>query len=122
MEQQRADAHSADTPRPVAFVVGLDSVLLLVLAYGVVRFLRYRLRLRQEVQISKLERQKTEELNHAKLQFFTNVTHELMTPLTIILTSLQNLNNGTGDNQTLYGVMSANATRLMNSGKSRAGI
>ena len=33
--------------------------------------------------------------------------------LTIILTSLQNLNNGTGDNQTLYGVMSANATRLM---------
>lgn len=34
------------------------SVLLLVLAYGVVRFLRYRLRLRQEVQISKLERQK----------------------------------------------------------------
>ena len=61
------------------------SVLLLVLAYVVVRFLRYRLRLRQEVQISKLERQKTEELNHAKLQFFTNVTHELMTPLTIIL-------------------------------------
>lgn len=47
------------------------------------------------------------------MQFFTNVTHELMTPLTIILTSLQNLNNGTGDNQTLYGVMSANATRLM---------
>ena len=89
------------------------ALVLLVLAYGVVRFLRYRLRLRQEVQISKLERQKTEELNHAKLQFFTNVTHELMTPLTIILTSLQNLNNGTGDNQTLYGVMSANATRLM---------
>ncbi|MFR6635545.1 MAG: hypothetical protein ACLUQ6_13485 [Alistipes onderdonkii] len=45
----------------MAFVVGLDDlipVLLLVLAYGVVRFLRYRLRLRQEVQISKLERQK----------------------------------------------------------------
>ena len=26
MEQQRADAHSADTPRPVAFVVGLDDL------------------------------------------------------------------------------------------------
>ena len=26
MEQQRADAHSADTPRPVAFVVGLEVV------------------------------------------------------------------------------------------------
>ncbi len=89
------------------------AVLLLSLIYAAVRFLRYRLQLRHEVQISKLEKQKTEELNHAKLQFFTNVTHELMAPLTIILASLQNLNNGTGDSQTLYGVMSANATRLM---------
>lgn len=88
-------------------------LLLLALVYGAVRFLRYRFRLRQEVQISKLERQKTEELNHAKLQFFTNVTHELMTPLTIIITLLQNLNKGTGDSAALYAVMSTNATRLM---------
>ena len=81
--------------------------------YGAVRFLHYRFRLQQEVQLSKLEQQKIEELNHAKLQFFTNVTHELMTPLTIILTSLQNLTAGTGDQATLYGVMTANATRLM---------
>lgn len=91
----------------------LYSLLLLAAVYAAVRFLRYRFRLRQEVQISKLERQKTEELNHAKLQFFTNVTHELMTPLTIIITSLQNINNGTGDSATLHAVMATNATRLM---------
>lgn len=83
------------------------------IVYGTVRFFRERFRMRQEVQLSRLEQQKTEELNHAKLQFFTNVTHELMTPLTIILTSLQNLRNGTGDRTTLYEVMSTNATRLM---------
>lgn len=46
-------------------------------AYGAIRFLRYRLRMQHEIRISKFERRKTEELNHAKLQFFTNVTHEL---------------------------------------------
>lgn len=76
-------------------------------------FSRRRIRLYKEIQISKLERQKVEELNHVKLQFFTNVTHELMTPLTIIQASLQNLSNGTGDKQKLYDVMSSNATRLM---------
>ena len=88
-------------------------LLLSGIGYGMFRFFRERFRMRQEVRFSRLEQQKTEELNHAKLQFFTNVTHELMTPLTIILTSLQNLRNGTGDRTTLYEVMSTNATRLM---------
>ncbi|MEG0992927.1 MAG: two-component regulator propeller domain-containing protein [Bacteroidales bacterium] len=84
-----------------------------ILIYGGIRFIFYRIQLRHEVHISNLERQKIEELNHLKLQFFTNATHELMTPLTIIMASLQNLHHGTGDIQLLYGVMSTNATRLM---------
>ena len=89
------------------------SVLLLVLAYGVVRFLRYRLRLRQEVQISKLERQKTEELNHAKLQFFTNITHELLTPLTIISATVDELKMRFPGHDDLYTVMGSNISRLI---------
>ena len=88
-------------------------ILLAGIAYGTFRFFRYRFRMRQAVQFSRLEQQKTEELNHAKLQFFTNVTHELMTPLTIILTSLENLRNGTGEKTRLYDAMSTNAMRLM---------
>lgn len=82
-------------------------------AYGAIRFLRYRLRMQHEIRISKFERRKTEELNHAKLQFFTNVTHELMTPLTIIITSLDSLRSTSTDREALYNVISVNATRLM---------
>ena len=68
--------------------------------------------MQHEIQIGKLEKQKIQEINHLKLQFFTNITHELMTPLSIILASLENLKSG-GDKRTLYTVMTANATRLM---------
>mgnify|MGYP000523507165 CR=1 FL=1 len=34
---------------------------------------------------------KAEELNHAKLQFFTNITHELLTPLTVISAAVDEL-------------------------------
>lgn len=95
------------------WAVGLYALALAGVVYGAVRFLRYRLRMQHEIRISKFERRKTEELNHAKLQFFTNVTHELMTPLTIIITSLDNLRSASGDREALYNVISVNATRLM---------
>lgn len=83
------------------------------LFYFVIRFIHYRWKMQHEIQISKLEKQKIEEINHVKLQFFTNITHELMTPLSIILASLENLRNNSGDQSSLYSIMSSNATRLM---------
>ena len=88
-------------------------VLFLTLIYAAFRFTRYRLRMEHEIRISHLEQQQIEELNRVKLQFFTNVTHELMTPLSILLTSLEGLNNGIGERRTLYSIMTVNATRLM---------
>lgn len=83
------------------------------LFYFVIRFIHYRWKMQHEIQISKLEKQKIEEINHVKLQFFTNITHELMTPLSIILASLENLRSNNGDQASLYAIMSSNATRLM---------
>lgn len=90
----------------------LYAVAIVVILYFVFRFLRYKMRMQHEIQIGKMEKQKIQEINHLKLQFFTNITHELMTPLSIILASLENLKSG-GDKRTLYTVMTANATRLM---------
>ena len=47
--------------------------------------------MKQAIEMGKIERQKMEEINHAKLQFFTNITHELLTPLTIISASVDEL-------------------------------
>ena len=41
--------------------------------------------------LGNIQRQKLEEINHAKLEFFTNITHELLTPLSIISASVDEL-------------------------------
>ena len=98
----------------LADVVGLLYLrcILAAIFCFIFRFLRYKMRMQHEIQIGKLEKQKIQEINHLKLQFFTNITHELMTPLSIILASLENLKSG-GDKRALHAVMAANATRLM---------
>lgn len=54
-----------------------------VTAYFIYQAAHNRMMLRNELQLRQLEKSKSDELNHAKLQFFTNITHELLTPLTI---------------------------------------
>ncbi len=44
-----------------------------------------RTKMRNKLEIEKLEIQKTKEINHYKFQFFTNIAHEFRTPLTLIM-------------------------------------
>ena len=50
-----------------------------------------RMRLRASLLQEKMEKEKNEELIQAKLQFFTNISHEFRTPLTLIMTQLESL-------------------------------
>ena len=50
-----------------------------------------RMQLRNELHLREMEKSKLEELNHAKLQFFTNITHELLDSLTIISATVDEL-------------------------------
>jgi signal transduction histidine kinase/ligand-binding sensor domain-containing protein/DNA-binding response OmpR family regulator len=69
------------------------------LFYGISWMLQSRARLRNKLQLEYIENQKKEALNKSKLQFFTNISHEFRTPLTLILGPLQNiLNDYTGTN------------------------
>jgi len=47
--------------------------------------------LKHELDLEHLESKKTEENNKAKLEFFTNISHEFRTPLTLILGPLQQI-------------------------------
>lgn len=53
--------------------------------------IKNRLRWKHAIEIARLQQQKQEEVNHAKLQFFTNITHELLSPLSIISASADEL-------------------------------
>ncbi|GAB1415751.1 hybrid sensor histidine kinase/response regulator transcription factor [Paludibacter sp.] len=87
-------------------------ILLSVVAY-VYRTMSNRLRLQHQLQLREMEKAKAEEMNHAKLQFFTNITHELLTPLTIISASVDELRRLTPQHMSLYSVMSTNINRLI---------
>ncbi|MEM9934114.1 MAG: two-component regulator propeller domain-containing protein, partial [Bacteroidota bacterium] len=56
--------------------------LLLALAIGGVIWFS---RIRHRLQLEKLEKGQQEELHQAKLRFYTNITHEFRTPLTLIM-------------------------------------
>lgn len=70
------------------------------------------MQMQKKMEVFEINRKKSEELNHNKLQFFTNITHELMTPLTIIITAVEELKTeNPGVRQ--YEFISENAMRLM---------
>ena len=66
-------------------------IILVGIAGYIYRIIRNRIRLRNALHLREMEQAKSEEINHAKLQFFTNITHELLTPLTIISASVDEL-------------------------------
>lgn len=65
--------------------------LFLLLCYYGYRMVANRIRLRNRMLMVELEKQKNEELTRSKLHFFTNISHEFLTPLTIIDCSTQNI-------------------------------
>jgi len=71
------------------------------LIYWISLVIQSKARLKDKLELEYLSNRKNEELNKAKLQFFTNISHEFRTPLTLIIGPLQNiLNNYTGSRET----------------------
>lgn len=58
-----------------------------MIVYGLVRFIR----LRHRLQLEQIAKRQQEELLEVKLRFFTNITHEFRTPLTLILGPIRDL-------------------------------
>lgn len=56
------------------------------LVFGYYRFKKNQILLRTSLELERKEKEKIEEINQAKLQFFANISHEFRTPLTLIIT------------------------------------
>lgn len=91
----------------------LYTLLFLTAAFYLYLMVRNRIRLRNELHLRELERAKSEEVNHAKLQFFTNITHELLTPLTILSAAVEELKLEAPAYKGKYKVMNNNINRLI---------
>lgn len=66
-------------------------VVCVIITYIIIRIKKSRTQLKQKLAFEKIESENTRKMNKAKLEFFTNISHEFRTPLTLILGPLQQL-------------------------------
>lgn len=76
------------------------------------RNLSNRIKLKNELRISSIEKQKAEELVQLKLHYFTNISHELLTPLTIITLLVEKLQQRFNDDDKKLEMVMNNVNRL----------
>lgn len=83
--------------------------------YLYIRYTKRQERLKYEVKLAHLENEKEKEVNERKLNFFTNISHEFRTPLTLIINPLKDmLGHGAGSNQEKeLNIVYRNARRLL---------
>ncbi len=66
-------------------------VLIILIFYSFRSYLISRQKMKNDLIIKDLEKKKIEEVNQMKLRFFTNISHEFRTPLSLIMGPLENM-------------------------------
>ncbi len=72
--------------------------------------IRQRVILRKKLRTIEVERDKEEAINQAKLRFFTNITHDLFTPITIVAAAIEEQQHAIAQSE--YEIMMTNINRL----------
>lgn len=80
-------------------------LLIISVTLFIVRFYTSSIKLKVSLDYEKREREQTELLNQAKLKFFTNISHEFRTPLTLILNQIETVLQSTSIHSSLYNNM-----------------
>lgn len=87
--------------------------IVLGILYMTLRIIINRMNMKRKLEIEHMELIKSEEVHQAKLQFFTNISHELFTPVTVLSCSLEDLEEEYPKEASLIYTMKINLNRLM---------
>ncbi|NCD72444.1 hybrid sensor histidine kinase/response regulator transcription factor [Mucilaginibacter agri] len=88
--------------------------LVCLLLYLYVKYREHQASLKYEIKLAHLKSEQETELNEKKLSFFTNVSHEFRTPLTLIINPLKELLYKENEvDMSAIGVVYRNARRLL---------
>jgi len=82
------------------------------LGFIIIHYSRRRLRERNEIQLQESRLKQAEEMNQEKMHYFTNVTHEWLTPLSIIAAVADEIRKKSPDTEELNRTMMTSVTRL----------
>ena len=98
--------------------LSLPAYLVYFSLFAIALFIGYRfIVLNHTLALEQVEKGKQSEIHQMKLRFFTNITHELRTPLSLILGPLEELLDSNKENKKNYGPLKTahrNAVRLLN--------
>lgn len=89
------------------------AVIVVITIFCFIRIVHRREQEKARLQLMRQEKESFEELNRTKLRFFTNITHELLTPLTVISASISELRKGDGDLASLCRIAEVNVSKLV---------
>ncbi|RJP63367.1 MAG: response regulator [Ignavibacteriales bacterium] len=90
-------------------------ILLIVLLYYFRKIILHEAKVKRTIEMEELEIQKLQEMDNLKMQFFSNVSHEFRTPLTLIVGPIEKLIRTTKDElqQIQLKLIYRNANRLL---------
>ncbi|MFK8061361.1 MAG: ATP-binding protein [Polaribacter sp.] len=79
------------SPWKSPLAIFLYLLILTLIIFYLVKLNNARIRLKNNLEIAKIDKEKEIELTETKLNFFTNISHEFRTPLTLIVSPLKEL-------------------------------
>jgi len=69
----------------------LMAIVILFISYTIWQFFNQKQKIKKQLIKERFEKEKNEEINRAKMSFFVNISHEFRTPLTLIISPLQEI-------------------------------
>lgn len=86
--------------------------LFVFVIYGVLKIISKRVQIRNDLRISQLEQKKLEELTQTKLSYMTNISHDLLTPLTIISCVIDDIETSPQNDSSQHSILRSNVNKL----------
>jgi signal transduction histidine kinase/ligand-binding sensor domain-containing protein/DNA-binding response OmpR family regulator len=99
---------------PVAYLVYM--VLITILGTVIILWFKRKNELKRVLMQERMYEESQKELYNAKMKFYTNISHELRTPVTLIVGLIEKLENSfkiEGDENKMLGIISKNAQILL---------
>jgi len=83
------------------------------IVYIIIRYYNQQKKLKLQLYLDKVDKEKKEEIHQSQLRFFTNISHDFRTPLSLIIAAVNKMREE-GLKEYYYRILNGNSQRLLN--------